>query len=187
MAFLQLQLRCTLAQQPAVEEVLEAMGALSVTLADAHADAPDEQAIFEPGVGEMPLWNEIVVQALFDADADPAVLREAVLTQVDALDADAVSFRARRGPGLGAGLDGPLRADAIRAATVGLSLVHRAAGAMRTASWSRSIQDWPLAPARIRRPHFVWNGWTTLLGAANSSASGYSTSVAAPAFWQLRH
>lgn len=92
MAFLQANLRCTLAQQPAVEEALEAMGALSVTLADAHADAADEQAIFEPGVGEMPLWNDIVVQALFEADADPAVLREAVLTQVDALDGDAISF-----------------------------------------------------------------------------------------------
>ncbi len=41
-----------------VEAALEDLGALSITLHDANADTPDERAIFEPGVGEMPLWNE---------------------------------------------------------------------------------------------------------------------------------
>src|SRR3546814_17481429 len=34
------------------ETAWEDIGALSVTLMDANADAPDEQAILEPGVGE---------------------------------------------------------------------------------------------------------------------------------------
>jgi ribosomal protein L11 methyltransferase len=82
MPHLKLRLNCTLEQQPAIEEALEALGALAVTLADAHADAPDEQAIFEPGVGEMPLWGEIALEALFEADADEDALHEALADRV---------------------------------------------------------------------------------------------------------
>ena len=51
MPYLQLSLPCTEARQPRVERALEDVGALAVTLQDAHLDAVDEQAIFEPGVG----------------------------------------------------------------------------------------------------------------------------------------
>ena len=80
MPFLELSIPCTDATQARIEVALEDAGALSIALADAHADAPDEQAIFEPGVGEQPLWGEIVLTALFpdDADADAvlAALRD---------------------------------------------------------------------------------------------------------------
>ncbi len=84
MPYLQLTLPCTEQQQPRYERALEDVGALAVTLQDAHLDAADEQAIFEPGVGEVPLWHEMQLTALFDADADALVL----LAALDAFDPD---------------------------------------------------------------------------------------------------
>lgn len=78
MPYLQLALPCRASEQPRYEHALEDVGALAVTLADAHADAPDEQAIFEPGVGETPLWEELTLTALFPHDADPLVLLAAL-------------------------------------------------------------------------------------------------------------
>lgn len=78
MPYLQLSIPCTESQQPRVERALEDVGALAVTLQDAHLDAVDEQAIFEPGVGEIPLWNEMMLTALFDADTDALVLLAAL-------------------------------------------------------------------------------------------------------------
>ena len=69
-------------QQPRYERALEDVGALAVTLQDAHLDAADEQAIFEPGVGELPLWHEMTLTALFDADTDALLL----LSALDAFD-----------------------------------------------------------------------------------------------------
>src|SRR5688572_25703526 len=86
MPFLELTLPCTLAQQPRYERALENVGALAVTLTDAHADAPDEQAIFEPGVGETPVWGEMVLTALFAADTPPALLLHALATADEGLD-----------------------------------------------------------------------------------------------------
>ncbi len=83
MPFLQLTLRCTEADQPRLEHALEDLGALALTLSDARADAPDEQAIFEPGVGEQPLWSDMQLVALFPADARPDLLLHAL----EALDA----------------------------------------------------------------------------------------------------
>ncbi len=65
--------------QATVESTLEELGALAVTLADADADTPDEQAIFEPGVGELPLWPRTRVQALFAADLERAPLLRALI------------------------------------------------------------------------------------------------------------
>jgi len=78
MPYLQLAIPCTEAEQPRVERALEDVGALAVTLQDAHLDAADEQAIFEPGVGEIPLWREMTLTALFDADTDALVLLAAL-------------------------------------------------------------------------------------------------------------
>jgi len=91
MPYLQLTLPCTEAQQPRVEQVLEDAGALAVTLQDAHLDAADEQAIFEPGVGEIPLWREMVLTALFDPDLDPLQL----LSELSATDASVDWSQAR--------------------------------------------------------------------------------------------
>jgi ribosomal protein L11 methyltransferase len=84
MPFLELTLPCREAEQPRLEHALEDVGALSVTMMDAHAEAADEQAIFEPGVGEQPLWREMAISALFPAASNP----DAILAALEAFDHD---------------------------------------------------------------------------------------------------
>ncbi|RPE75793.1 50S ribosomal protein L11 methyltransferase [Vulcaniibacterium tengchongense] len=93
MPFLELTLPCSEAQQPRYERALEDVGALAVTLADAHADAPDEQAIFEPGVGETPLWRELRLTALFPAGTPPTLLLHALGAADAGLDWSQAEFR----------------------------------------------------------------------------------------------
>ncbi|MBB1086933.1 50S ribosomal protein L11 methyltransferase [Lysobacter sp. SG-8] len=93
MPFLELTLPCTEAQQPRYERALEDVGALAVTLADAHADAPDEQAIFEPGVGQTPLWGEMVLTALFPGDTPSELLLHALAAHDEGLDWSRARFR----------------------------------------------------------------------------------------------
>lgn len=78
MPFLELSLTVQLKQQPSAEEALEELHALSITMRDADAETADEQAIFEPGVGELPLWPTITLNALFDEDTDRRGLTEAL-------------------------------------------------------------------------------------------------------------
>ena len=92
MPYLQLTLPCSEDQQPRVERALEDVGALAVTLQDAHLDAADEQAIFEPGVGEIPLWREMTLTALFDADTDALLLLAALEAFDPGLDWTQVRF-----------------------------------------------------------------------------------------------
>jgi hypothetical protein len=61
--FIELSLSLRADQQESVEAALEDVGALAVTLLDADADTSNEQAILEPGVGETPLWSQIVLTA----------------------------------------------------------------------------------------------------------------------------
>lgn len=93
MPFLELTLPCTEAMQPRYERALEDVGALAVTLVDAHADAPDEQAIFEPGVGETPLWHEMVLTALFPAQTPRTLLLHALDAADGRLDWSRAQFR----------------------------------------------------------------------------------------------
>ena len=62
MPFLELSIACKASEEARVETALNELGALSVSLLDA-ADAENEKAILEPGVGETPLWNDIVLLA----------------------------------------------------------------------------------------------------------------------------
>ena len=94
MPYLQLTLPCSEADQPRYERALEDVGALAVSLQDAHLDAADEQAIFEPGVGEIPLWNEMTITALFPADTDALVLLAAMESFDPGLDWSKVRFAA---------------------------------------------------------------------------------------------
>jgi ribosomal protein L11 methyltransferase len=93
MPFLELSLIVRVEQQPRVEEALNDLGALSITLQDADAETPDEQAIFEPGVGELPLWPTITLNALFDADADRRGLVETLGELLPWLEPDQLLFR----------------------------------------------------------------------------------------------
>jgi ribosomal protein L11 methyltransferase len=92
MPYLQLSTPCSETQYPRFERALEDVGALAVSLQDAHLDQPDEQAIFEPGVGELPLWQDMTLTALFDADTDPLLLLAALEAFDPALDWSQASF-----------------------------------------------------------------------------------------------
>ncbi|ULU25546.1 50S ribosomal protein L11 methyltransferase [Dyella terrae] len=93
MPWLELSLTIRADQQPRVEEALDDLSALSVTLQDADAETPDEQAIFEPGVGELPLWPTITLNALFEADTDRRGLGEALGDLLPWLEPDHIQFR----------------------------------------------------------------------------------------------
>ncbi|HLM54033.1 MAG TPA: 50S ribosomal protein L11 methyltransferase [Pseudoxanthomonas sp.] len=93
MPYLELSLRCSETDQPRYENALEDVGALSVTLLDADAGTKDENAILEPGVGQTPLWNALVLTALFPADTDALALLAAVESFDPGLDWSQASFR----------------------------------------------------------------------------------------------
>jgi ribosomal protein L11 methyltransferase len=93
MPFLELTLPCREAEHARVEAALEDVGALSITMMDAHAEAPDEQAIFEPGVGEQPLWQAMKVTALFGIEARPAAILAALEAFDPGLDLTMACFR----------------------------------------------------------------------------------------------
>jgi ribosomal protein L11 methyltransferase len=69
--WLQVHIETTKGEAESIETILEGMGALSVSLADA-ADEP----ILELGPGETRLWQQIRLSALFDAGQDEARLDE---------------------------------------------------------------------------------------------------------------
>jgi ribosomal protein L11 methyltransferase len=76
MPWLQLKLTSTRHQADALDDAMLAVGAVSITLED-DADQP----ILEPALGETPLWDQVRVTGLFDADIDTA----AVTAQLGAL------------------------------------------------------------------------------------------------------
>ncbi|MBI2380511.1 MAG: 50S ribosomal protein L11 methyltransferase [Gammaproteobacteria bacterium] len=65
MPWLQLKLRTQKAAADALSDRLSDLGADAVTYLDA-----EDQPILEPGPGETPLWSEVVVVGLWDAEAD---------------------------------------------------------------------------------------------------------------------
>lgn len=65
MSWLQLRVATTRENTEAIEDALLAAGAVSVTMEDS-ADQP----ILEPALGETPLWNDVQVSGLFDAETD---------------------------------------------------------------------------------------------------------------------
>ncbi|MEP6939328.1 MAG: 50S ribosomal protein L11 methyltransferase [Rudaea sp.] len=93
MSWLELSLTLHAAQQTSIEVALEDLGALSITLRDANADTPDERAIFEPGIGELPVWNEIVLLALFDGATDRTGLLHALVDALPDLSPERIAFR----------------------------------------------------------------------------------------------
>ncbi|WP_305805274.1 50S ribosomal protein L11 methyltransferase [Stenotrophomonas sp. YIM B06876] len=94
MPFLELTVHCTQTTQPRYENALDDVGALAVTLLDADADTSNEHAILEPGVGETPLWKELVLTALFPAETNALALLAALEAFDPELDWADASFRA---------------------------------------------------------------------------------------------
>jgi len=64
---------------PDVEQQLEALSALSLSLEDAG-----DQPLLEPAPGETPIWDKVIVVALFDKNRD-AHLIKAALSQLSSL------------------------------------------------------------------------------------------------------
>ncbi|HEU0277074.1 MAG TPA: 50S ribosomal protein L11 methyltransferase [Rhodanobacteraceae bacterium] len=93
MPWLELQLTVDAARQPRAEDALEGLGALAITLMDADADTPDEAAIFEPGVGETPLWHSITLTALFALETRRDTLVAALAAALPRLSPGAIGFR----------------------------------------------------------------------------------------------
>lgn len=73
MSWLELKLSITRDQADALELLLWAAGAVSVTLTDAEDDP-----LYEPGVGETPLWRNLVLTGLFEGAADAESLQLAL-------------------------------------------------------------------------------------------------------------
>ena len=78
MDWMQLRVKTTQDKVDLVSEVLMGLGAVSVTFSDSNDDA-----IFEPPVGETPLWPETTIQALFDLNVDQAHIKDTLLTLCD--------------------------------------------------------------------------------------------------------
>ena len=76
MAWLQLHLATTEKHADAFQAALENLGACAVTLTDG-ADQP----VFEPPPGTRPLWQNTVVSALFEADAELELILSALQQQ----------------------------------------------------------------------------------------------------------
>lgn len=70
MAWLEVKIRSQREASAALEALLEAQGAVSVTLIDAEGEP-----LFEPGPGETPLWNHVVITGLFPQGTDATTLQ----------------------------------------------------------------------------------------------------------------
>jgi ribosomal protein L11 methyltransferase len=92
MPFLELSLRCRASEEARVEAALEDLGAISVSLLDAE-DSDDRHAILEPGVAETPLWPQVQVLALFEANTDPEMLLQAMEAWDGRLDLSSAQVR----------------------------------------------------------------------------------------------
>jgi ribosomal protein L11 methyltransferase len=92
MPWLELSLRCRAHDESRLEIALEDIGALSVSLMDAAA-AENEEAILEPGVGETPMWPEMIVTALFAHGSDESLLLHALEAMDDHVDLSSAEFR----------------------------------------------------------------------------------------------
>ena len=88
MQWLQLIISATRETSGSIEDALLDCGAVSVTLEDA-ADQP----IFEPGVGETPLWDNCQIKALFDATTDTVQITSQIKQKLQTLTAQQPDFR----------------------------------------------------------------------------------------------
>jgi len=79
MSWLQLTLTAGKPEALALETLLEEAGAVSVSLTDAG-----DEPLLEPKPGEAPIWTEVNITALFEADANATALREFVTDQFPA-------------------------------------------------------------------------------------------------------
>lgn len=85
MAWIQVRVQTQKALCDDIEAQLLELGAVSITYQDG-ADQP----VLEPGVGETPLWDQLVLLALFSADTDTNALRESLQNTLNDTDQIAI-------------------------------------------------------------------------------------------------
>jgi len=78
MDWLQLSLQTDRANADLVSEVLMGLDSVSITYLDTHDDA-----IYEPPVGETPLWQNVTINALFGSSADQGYIENTLLELCD--------------------------------------------------------------------------------------------------------
>ena len=76
MPWIQLTLNIPRTQAEYAEQLLLEAGALSVTFKDA-----EDNPVLEPAPGETPLWDNIILTGLFDADINTQKLREHIIKE----------------------------------------------------------------------------------------------------------
>jgi ribosomal protein L11 methyltransferase len=87
MPWQELTVRIPREQLETVEALLLAAGAVSVTYRDA-----EDQPVLEPAPGETPIWDQVLVTGLFEAEADLDTLPSLVRSQLPALPDNAFSI-----------------------------------------------------------------------------------------------
>ena len=75
MAWIQLRVHTGKQEAELLSDYLMELGSVSITFEDGQ-----DEPIFEPKLGETPLWNDTVVIALFDAGMDLAPVVEQIKT-----------------------------------------------------------------------------------------------------------
>jgi ribosomal protein L11 methyltransferase len=73
MAWWQFSLNCQASELEQVEDLMQDLGALSLSLSDAG-----DEPIFEPLPGTTPVWQESIVTATFDAETAPEILYQQI-------------------------------------------------------------------------------------------------------------
>ncbi len=91
MDWMQLTLKTSKEQADFVSEVLMGLDSVSVTFKDSRDDA-----IFEPPVGDTPLWQHVTITALFDVAINQAHIRQMLsqICHIDTLDFERLKDRA---------------------------------------------------------------------------------------------
>jgi len=74
MDWIQLSLQIERNQADLVSEVLMGLGSISITYSDAF-----DNAIYEPPVGHMPLWENVTINALFHSDLNQKDIKATLL------------------------------------------------------------------------------------------------------------
>ena len=73
MSWLELKLQIPRDHAAELEILLDELGAVAITMMDA-----EDKPLFEPGPGETPLWDNLIVTGLFPEDTDAAALQAAI-------------------------------------------------------------------------------------------------------------
>lgn len=92
MPFLALSITCNANALDAYETILNAHGAMAITLLDQYAATDLEQAILEPAPGQTPVWEQITLQALFAGETDAITLLSQLHRQAPQLSWHTVHF-----------------------------------------------------------------------------------------------